>query len=184
MHAGVVGHALRIAKYTLVALVIITPIRIFVAQPFIVQGASMTPTIDPREYLVIDQISYRMEEPRRGDVIIFRYPLDPQVYYVKRIIGLPREKVEIRAGVVSIEDANGARKTLAEPYAAGMGADSVTTTLREGEYFVMGDNRAASSDSRVWGPLQERYIIGRALARLYPLNEMTLFPGFFAHTED
>lgn len=166
------------AKFTIVALLIITPFRFFIAQPFIVQGASMTPTIDPKEYLVIDQIWYRFHEPKRGDVVIFRYPLDPEVFFVKRIIGLPGETVEVRAGAISVTTASGENTVLDEPYAAGVKViQTPKVTLEEGEYYVMGDNRDASSDSRVWGPLQSRYIIGRAAARLYPLGEFSLFPG-------
>lgn len=173
---------LELLKFVIIALLIITPFRFFVAQPFIVSGASMKPTIDPHEYLVIDQLTYRFEKPARGDVIIFRYPLDPALYFVKRIIGLPGERIDIENGSVRIWSAEGVERILSEPYAREGGAigrrDSIT--LDTDEYFVLGDNRAESSDSRTWGPVQESYIVGRALARLFPLSEAGILPGAFS----
>lgn len=172
-----------IIKFTLVAFLIVTPFRYFVAQPFIVSGASMEPTFDPKEYLVVDELSYRFQKPERGDVVIFRYPLDPSIYFIKRVIGLPGEIVDVRDGIVSVQTKQGEVMTvLAEPYLEDVNKkkDWSHTTLNDGEYFVMGDNRRASSDSRVWGPLQEKFIIGRAFARLLPAQKMELFPGAYS----
>ncbi|MFZ2555403.1 MAG: signal peptidase I [Minisyncoccia bacterium] len=177
---------LQLLKFTILALLIITPFRFFVAQPFIVSGASMEPTIDPHEYLVIDQVTYRFEKPARGDVIIFRYPLDPAIFFVKRVIGLPGERIDIEDGSVRIWSAEGVEHILTEPYAREGGAtgrdDSIT--LDTDEYFVLGDNRAESSDSRTWGPVQESYIVGRALARLFPFKEAGIFPGAYSFPDD
>jgi signal peptidase I len=169
-----------------IALIIVVPFRLFIAQPFVVSGTSMEPTFEPKEYLVIDEISYRFKDIERGDVVIFRYPLDPDVYFVKRIIGLPGDTITIRDGVVSISrDGEAVYERLDEPYVRPgfEKKDNSSTILDEREYFVLGDNRRASADSRVWGPLQDRYIIGRAVARLYPLSDATLFPGHHTFTQ-
>lgn len=172
------SHILSFIKFALIALIVITPFRYFVAQPFIVNGESMSPTLEKGEYLVIDKLTYRSEVPQRGDVIIFRYPLDPAIFFVKRVIGLPGESVVVRDDVVFIIS-NGTTTQLVEPYLAAVGGrrSVATTTLGAGEYFVMGDNRAESADSRTWGPLQKRYISGRALMLWFPLSEARLLPG-------
>lgn len=178
---------LQLLKFTILALLIITPFRFFVAQPFIVSGASMEPTIDPHEYLVIDQLTYRFEKPARGDVIIFRYPLDPALFFVKRVIGLPGERVDIENGSVTISSDTGATHILTEPYAKEgqtIGRKGDTIVLDDDEYFVLGDNRKESSDSRTWGPVQEHYIVGRALARIFPITEAQLFPGAYSFTDE
>ncbi len=171
---------LEVLKYTVISLVIVAPFRIYVAQPFIVSGESMADTFQPKEYLVVDQLTYRSHEPARGDVVIFKYPLDPSVYFVKRVIGLPGETVHIDHAVVTVQ---GASSTVAvrleEPYVSSVPAEtaSTTITLESDEYFVLGDNRKESSDSRVWGPLQRKFIVGRAFARIFPLTRVALWPG-------
>ena len=169
-------------KFAVVALVVVTPFRLFVAQPFIVSGASMSPTIDPHEYLVIDKMSYRLHAPSRGDVVIFRYPLDTSVYFIKRIIGVPGETVIISDRGVRVRTQDGASRTLTEPYLASSSdlGKASTTTLAEDEYFLLGDNRAASSDSRVWGPLPKKYIVGRAVLSLFPLRDVAILPGAYS----
>src|SRR6185503_8939981 len=118
-----------------------TPIRLFIAQPFLVAGPSMIPTFTKHEYLVIDKLTYRTSSPQRGDVIIFRYPLDTDIFFLKRVIGLPGERVEITDGKVTIM--RGSEVTvLDEPYAVGKTSDAKAVTLNKDEYFVMGDNRA------------------------------------------
>jgi signal peptidase I len=158
--------------------VIVIPLRLFVISPFVVDGESMHPTFENLDYLIIDEISYRFESPQRGDVIVFRYPLDPSIFYIKRIIGLPGETVAINHGVVSITKPDGTSMTLSEPYIAAEDATyNSKVTLAAGDYFVMGDNRPNSSDSRVWGPLPAKEITGRVLLRLLPLGRAGLFPG-------
>lgn len=173
------GHFLwEIAKFAVLSLVIVAPIRLFIASPFIVSGASMDPTFDTGHYLIIDQITYRLENPVRGDVVVFRYPNDPSKFFIKRIIGLPGDTVNIANGSVSIKNNEfPGGIVLDEPYIAHPKYDTLSTTLKENEYFVMGDNRANSSDSRVWGTLPREYITGRALVRLFPVTEISLFPG-------
>lgn len=173
----------EILKYTIIALLIVAPFRIYVAQPFIVSGESMNDTFIPGEYLIVDQLTYRFEEPVRGDVVIFKYPLDKSIYFVKRVVGLPGETVHIERGVVTIQQASSSAPVrIEEPYVSSLPATtaSLTITLEGDEYLVLGDNRAESSDSRVWGPLQRKFIVGRAFARVFPLTRAEIFPGEFS----
>lgn len=172
------------AQVIIVALIVAVPIRMFIAEPFIVNGASMDPTFATGQFLIVDRLGYRFESPQRGDVIVFEYPGDPSVYYIKRIIGLPGERVALKDGHVSIIQASSTQPLiLDETYVTKERASHDTTTLPPHEvlgpteYFVMGDNRAQSSDSRVWGPLDYKFIIGRPLVRLTPFTAMSLFPG-------
>lgn len=169
----------EIFRFTLIALIIVIPIRLFIAQPFIVSGASMENTFQSGQYLIVDQVSYKLHNPNRGDVIVFRYPKDPSKFFIKRVIGLPGETVTIKGETVTItNEANPNGFTLDEPYIKSMRNQSDTTeTLGEREYFVMGDNRDQSSDSRVWGVLQEERIIGRAFVRLFPPDTFDYLPG-------
>lgn len=165
-------------SYIIVALVIVVPIRTFIAQPFVVNGASMDSTFKDGEYLIVDEISYRFDDPRRGDVVVFRYPLDTKKYFIKRIIGLPGETVKVSgAKITIINTENPGGFTISESYTHSQTVGNLTTTLRDGEYFVMGDNRVVSLDSRSWGALPEKDIIGKPFARLLPLSRIGLFPG-------
>lgn len=169
----------EIVRFSLIALLIVVPIRMFVAQPFIVSGASMETTFHSGEYLIVDQVSYHFHQPARGDVIIFRYPRDPSKFFIKRVIGLPGDTITIEDGIVKISnEENPDGFVLDEPYAETMPvAPKMIETLGDREYFVMGDNRDESSDSRAWGVLQEERIIGRALVRLFPPSVVDYLPG-------
>lgn len=160
-------------KTVVIAIAIVIPVRMFIAQPFIVEGASMEPNFHGGDYLIIDELSYQFREPMRGDVIVFRYPLNPRNFFIKRIVGLPGEEVEIRNGSVFIDGVSG---RLGEPY---LPPDLPTipdsrVLLEPDQYFVLGDNRAHSSDSRVWGTLPRENVTGRALVRLWPITQMDL----------
>lgn len=169
-------------RFIFIALIIVIPIRIFVAQPFIVDGASMDPTFETGQYLIVDELSYRFENPSRGDVVIFKYPRNPKQYFIKRIIGLPGETVTVgENGIVSIKNTSGAVFTLDEPYIVFKKDDSKSQILGANEYFMMGDNRAGSFDSRAWGPVKREFIIGRALARLFPFSTIRVLPGEFRY---
>ncbi len=169
----------EILHFSLIALLIVLPIRLFVAQPFIVSGASMETTFATGEYLIVDQLTYHFEEPKRGDVIVFRYPKDPSKFFIKRVIGLPGDVIDIGGREVTITNAehpDGA--TLEEGYVRSMKPSAtIHEELGAGEYFVMGDNRDASSDSRSWGVLQQDKIVGRAFLRLFPFTTIDVFPG-------
>lgn len=169
---------LRDVIFFVLAIAILVPIRLFVALPFVVSGESMRPTFETGNYIIVDQLSYQLGDPKRGDVIIFRYPNDETKFFIKRVIGLPGERVVIdnsRVTVYTDEDSDGL--LLDEPYIFFTRSDTSDTTLGEDEYFVMGDNRFSSFDSRGWGPLRRDLIIGRAFVRLYPFNKIDIFPG-------
>jgi signal peptidase I len=168
----------ELVEFAIIAVVIVIPFRIFIAQPFVVNGASMDPTFENGQYLIVDQLSYRFTPPERGSVLIFKYPKDTSKYFIKRVIGLPGETVSIKDGIVSIK--NNARPegfTLDEPYIVYSKTDSFQMTLDSDEYFVLGDNRAGSADSRIWGPMPSEDIIGRPLIRLFPVSAAGIFPG-------
>lgn len=168
----------EIVKFIFISAVIILPIRFFIAQPFIVSGASMDPTFKNSEYLIIDEISYRFKEPSRGDVVIFKFPLDKKKYYIKRIVGLPGEEIEISQNDIKIKNKdNPSGFILEENYAVKTVYSPQNITLEADEYFVMGDNRPVSSDSRYWGAMKRDLIIGRPILRLLPPKNISIFPG-------
>ena len=172
----------EVLKASLIALIIVIPIRFYVAQPFIVSGASMSPAFESGHYLVVDQLSYRFEEPERGDVIVFKYPRDTSKFFIKRIIGLPGETLKFTAGALTIANStypNGF--VFEEPYVAegGQVSGSFSVSLGDDEYFVMGDNRSQSSDSRLWGPLQRNLIVGQAFFRIFPIRKASVLPGSY-----
>ena len=162
----------------LLIVLVVIPIRTFVISPFVVDGASMHPTFENLDYLIIDELIYNFTAPARGDVIVFRYPKDPSIFYIKRVIGLPGETVSISHGIVTIITAGGEKLALNEPYTVNEDATYTdVVSLNLGEYFVMGDNRPNSSDSRIWGALPEKNIIGRVDLRLLPISKSSFFPG-------
>ena len=167
-------------KFALLAVLIVVPIRMFLFQPFIVSGESMHPTFEDGNYLIVDEISYRFHAPNRGDVVIFRYPNDPKRLFIKRIIGLPGETVVFKDKSVYIKNNDHPEGIkLDEPYLSQAtlpgGLSSVEVTPEH--YFVMGDNRGFSSDSRSWGLLPKENLIGNAAIRLLPLSNISWKPG-------
>ncbi len=164
--------------YAIIALVIVVPIRLWIAQPFVVSGDSMDTTFANGQYLIIDELSYELGSPNRGDVMIFKYPLDPSEYFIKRVIGLPGETVVIHNNTVTIKNiAHPDGFVLSEPYAQGETLGEETVTLSSDQYFVMGDNRMVSSDSRLWGPVPASDIVGTPLLRLLPISTFASRPG-------
>ena len=166
---------------------------LFGARLFRVDGISMYPSFNSAaaqtpekrfpggDYLVIDIFSYLfLETPKRFDVVVFRSPIEPQRYLLKRIIGLPGEQVTLSGEAVHIRHPDGTTETLNEWYVDPDHHSSnrrATTILKEGEYFLLGDNRTNSLDSRVWGALPRENIVGRVLVRVYPLSQFALHPG-------
>ena len=135
----------------------------------------MEPNFHNNEYILTDKISYRFKDPERGSVVVFKYPQDPRKSFIKRIIGLPLETVSILDGKVTIKNTEFPDGfSLEEPYVKFGQTTTADYILGENEYFVMGDNRANSADSRVWGPLPTDNIIGRPFIRFFP---PALFPG-------
>ncbi len=171
-------NALEFLKFALIAIVIVLPIRMYIAQPFIVSGLSMFPTFNDREYLIIDELSYNLGTPHRLDVAVFHYPNDAKKYFIKRIIGLPNETIVIQDGEVTIKNAEFPDGfVLKEEYINEKFSTNGTYVMGKEDYFVMGDNRNYSSDSRAWGKVPRKLIVGRALLRLLPVNHMSLLPG-------
>ncbi len=176
-----------VLKILFLALIIIVPIRLFIFQPFIVSGSSMEPNFTNGQYLVIDEISYRFDNPHRGDVVVLRPPiLNTKEFYIKRVIGLPGEKVTIDNGRVSIiNDGHPQGITLDETYLPTQGltyphdpsvvGGQKILILGPDEYFMMGDNRLASSDSRDWGILKRTGMVGKVFLRALPLNKFDFY---------
>lgn len=145
----------------------------------------MEDTFHSGEYLIVDQVTYRLQDPKRGDIIVFRYPQDPSKYFIKRIIGIPGDTIDIQGNVVTLTTKENETLVLDEPYIKSMAENTtLTETLGDREYFVMGDNRDASSDSRVWGVLQKEKIIGKAFVRLFPFDEAGVLPGEYNITNN
>lgn len=153
-------------KIVIIAFIIVMPIRWFLFQPFLVKGISMEPNFRHNDYLIIDMISYRFREPERGEVIVFKKA--PFQKLIKRIVGLPGETVKIRDGKVLINYL--VLDELEYLYPQTKTPGNLEITLEENKYFVLGDNRKASSDSRRWGPLDREKIIGRVAIRLWPFD--------------
>lgn len=160
----------QIAKGVDVLLIIGLLFRAFVMQPFVVDGNSMEPNFHDQEYLLVNQVSYKFREPQRNETIVFRFPKNPSEDYIKRIIGLPGETVEIKEGQVYINGVSLNQNYLAPDEETFIlnGLNESRVTLGNNEYFVMGDNRKHSSDSRDWGVLPKKNIIGRAWLTVYP----------------
>jgi len=165
-------------KTFILALAIVIPIRYFLFQPFVVNGASMEPNFKAGEYLLVDEISYKFRTPHRGEVVVFKYPKDPSYYYIKRVIGLPGETIEIQNNQVKIYNyENPEGMVLKEPYIQGETKDNLKMVLGKDEYFLMGDNREFSSDSRTFGPVEKKYIIGKAWIGIYYKKGIQLIRG-------
>ncbi len=166
----------EIVEVAIIAIVAVLIIRNFLVQPFLVNGASMEPNFHNSDYLLVDQISYRFKEPQRGEVVVFKYPGDEKYYYIKRIIGLPGEEVEIRDGKVFVfnkDFPNGL--ILNESYLSNNAITSGKNErikIENGKFFVLGDNRNFSFDSRNWGLLDKKEIVGVTRLRLWPLNQV------------
>lgn len=171
-----------IAKLFLIALAIVLPLRYYIAQPFIVRGASMEPNFEDKQYLIIDELTYQIREPKREETVVFRYPKDPQEFFIKRVIGLPGETVKIKDGEVRIKNSvypDGF--VLKQPYLDPPNHPTypdTKLTLGSDEYFVLGDNRDFSSDSRIWGAVPKKNIIGRAYLRAWPPSRAGLVPDY------
>lgn len=153
------------------AILIAIVLNLFIVQPTKVRGESMEPTLHTDEYLLVEKISYRLHEPRRGDVVVFKYPRDEQENFIKRVIAIPGDTVEIDSGRVSI---NG--QPIVEPYLLQLPRESMPLTeIPEGKLFVLGDNRLNSNDSRAFGMVSMGEVLGRAWLRYWPIDQFILF---------
>ncbi len=170
--------SLDIIKISIIALILAGVARYFLVQPFFVEGASMEPNFLDGEYLLVDEISYYFKTVERGEVIVFHYPLDASKYYIKRVVGLSGETVEIRNGKVIIYNSdNPDGFFINESYLLreGITTGDIKKKLGKNEYFVLGDNRQFSSDSRQWGTLPRNDIVGRVWIRAWPVAKATIF---------
>jgi signal peptidase I len=170
-----IGELLQVA---LIVTAIVLPIRYFLVQPFYVKGASMEPNFQDHQYLIIDELTYRFRAPERGEICVFRYPNDPSQFFIKRIIGLPGETVSVSGGRVTVTTVGGKTSMLDE--SAYLASDVITsgeksTTLGTDEYFVLGDNRTNSLDSRIFGVVPKSNIVGRVMLRGWPVSTVTWF---------
>lgn len=167
-----------IGKYGLMFLVVISVIHGFIATLFLVDGESMAVTLQSGQWVMVDRLSYSLGQPNRGDIVIVKYPGDPEKRrFVKRVIGLPGETVLVKGGRVSI---NG--QELTESYLRAtipIDRDIEQVQLGQGEYFVLGDNRPVSNDSRVFGAVPDRFVVGKVVAITYPLNNFQIVPKTF-----
>lgn len=174
---------------------IIVPIRAFLFQPFFVQGASMEPSFENNQYLIVNEFGYKktvvdiggkkiftvdpFKDLKRQQIIVFRYPKDTTKFFIKRIIGLPGEKIEIKDGKVKIYNQENLDGFILDESAYLSSnikmSENLNMTLKNDAYFVMGDNRLFSSDSRVWGPVSKDDVIGSVLLRAWPLNKISIF---------
>lgn len=176
--AGVV--ILEFIKIAILAAITISAVRYFIFKPFIVHGASMVPNFYENEYLIIDEISYRFKEPERGDIVVTRNPNKTDEFFLKRVVGLPGERVIVRDGTVRIATKdNPAGTALEEAYLPSreFTPGTVDITLGSDELYVMGDNRDASFDSRMFGPLKRNLVVGKVLLRGWPFDRAQRFPA-------
>ena len=176
----------ELVRFAIFAIVIVVPIRIFIAQPFIVSGSSMVPTFQDGQYLVVDELSYFLNAPKRDDVVIFRNPNNTKIFFIKRIIGLPGETIDVNSTLNKVTITNNEHPNgfeLDQSFIINTGGIDGHMVLGENEYFVMGDNRPASSDSRYWGVVPKNLMIGRAMLRLLPINKIDFMPGSFNQAE-
>ncbi|MEN9604516.1 MAG: signal peptidase [Candidatus Parcubacteria bacterium] len=153
---------------------LVVAIRLFVVEPHSVSGSSMTETFHDKDYLFVEKLSYKFSDPERGDVIVFNPPIVERTddRFIKRVIGIPGDTVKVEEGVTYV---NGTAQR--ETFVAHSSTQPASVTLKAGEYFVMGDNRAGSYDSRSWGPITKDEIQGRVLLRLYPFADIGFYPG-------
>lgn len=175
------GSNRSILLYTVIAIGIALLVRFFVAAPYLVSGPSMEPTFHNFDYLVVDRISYELGNPQRGDIVIFTMPQNPNETLIKRLIGLPGDTVSISGNTITITNsAHPHGFALSEPYLDPNdlgGPSRISVTLAPDQYFVLGDNRVVSYDSRWWGVLPRSNIVGQVFLRLYPLDQIGIEPG-------
>jgi signal peptidase I len=169
---------LEVLEIAVIAVGAVFIVRTFLIQPFLVDGLSMFPTFSNGDYVLTDELTYRIRPPERGEVVVFHDVTDPSTYLIKRVIGLPGETVIVRNNTVTVENKQDPNGFVLNEYYLPKGtvtSGDATWTLSSSTYFMMGDNRAVSYDSRSWGPLPTKDIVGLVRFRLWPLNAMQIF---------
>ena len=154
-----------------IAVVLAVIIRVFLFQPFFIPSESMAPTLTEGDRIIVSKIHYRLGSPKRGEIVVFKYPVNPEKDFIKRVIGLPGETLEIRESKLYI---NG--EFVEQPFLPpGLSYGSYgPVTIPQGQYFMMGDNRNNSEDSRFWGMLPKENVIGKTLLIYWPLNRVQI----------
>lgn len=176
--SGVKLLIIEVIKLGVFAIITIFLVRYFLFKPFYVRGASMEPTFFDHEYLIIDEISYRLRAPTRGEVVVLRNPQNSKEFFLKRIVGLPGERVKIKDGQVIVFNQNSPEGAILKENYLPLGLISrpdVNVNLSANQYFVMGDNRNSSFDSRFFGPVKENELIGRVWLRGWPFTRLQVF---------
>lgn len=172
---GIIGFFMEIMETVVFIGSLFIVIYLFIAQPNQVKGQSMVPTFDDGNYIFTSKVTYKMRTPNRGDVVVFHSPRNPEIEYIKRIIGLPGDTVLIQNEQVSV---NG--RVLDEPYISaattlmpsGYAQEGIPIVVPDGYLWVMGDNRPRSSDSREFGPITYSSVIGQVFYRYFPANRI------------
>lgn len=174
-----VNFVLDFLETIVVALSIFVVVYLFIMQPHEIKGSSMEPNFQDKEYILTDKISFRIHSPNRGDVVIFKAPVNPDVDYIKRVIGLPGDRVKVQYGFVYV---NGEKlneyylRDTTSLFSGSFMSEGVEVLVPEGKIFVMGDNRPHSSDSRQFGPVPISDVIGRAFIRYWPVTAIGVLP--------
>lgn len=174
------GFLLDIVETFVIALAIFVLMYLFLFQPHQVKGNSMYPNFHDEEYLLTDKITYRLSEPKRGDVIVFKAPRQEEYDYIKRIAGVPGDTIKVEGCQIFVNNQPLEEDYLAEGTCTNSGRfwqSGQNITLAEGEYFVVGDNRPYSSDSRDWGAVPEENIVGKAWVRYWPVDRVGIIKG-------
>ncbi len=168
----------EVAAFAIIAFGIVLPFRLYIAEPYLVDGRSMDPTFATGDYLIVDKLSYEIGTPKRNSVVVFKYPNDPKRSFIKRIIGLPGETVMVKDNTVTIKNTEHPEGfVIDQSYVVHTDPGNTEKVLGPTEYFVMGDNRSESFDSRSWGPLDKKYILGKPVLRLFPVSKIGVLPG-------
>jgi len=167
--------------FAVIAFGIVLPFRYFIAEPYVVSGESMSPTFESGDYLIVEKISIKKDGPNRNDVIVFNlkdptFKTDNERNLIKRVIGLPGETITMKGFEITIINKDNPEGFLLdEKFIVNKSDGDFTITLDKDEYFVMGDNRPKSYDSRSWGTLKEREIIGKPILRLLPIQNINFY---------
>jgi signal peptidase I len=171
-HTRFLREIIEIVTFTLLVLFIIR----FAVQSFRTDGQSMEPNFHSNEYVLVNKVTYLLQQPQRGDVVVFHYPFDIHKDFIKRLIGLPGDTIHVTNATVTI---NG--QAIREPYIrVPFNFENKTWKLGANQFFVMGDNRDNSLDSRTWGPLDRSYIIGKVVAAYWPMNYLGFIDTYSA----